>query len=590
MGLAGEGDDAAGEHVPVSCRQWTRQLSDPGHEERLGADRHEPAGQERPQRGRIAGRYLGEHRLTRLDQSLCLGDQPAAQTGRSDVTEAFDRHLEPPDQAGPERDEARVVAEDPYIDPVSARPGDAGMVVEIGAYRKCSTTGSSGDQHRVVRTDRSAGSGEPSQHIRLIDTTETVGAAGAQLVRIPIGQHDRVACELDDRMVAAPLGAHDLHGTVDTGKAILGGCQQQIEQPVHHPDEARDLGARGYGSRMRVDVMTVPESLRDMGAVARRTQAAGFDGMLLTEGARSVYPAAAAAALAVPELEYSTGVAVAFPRSPMVTAQSAWELQEATGGRFRLGLGTQVRTHVVRRYGVEFDHPGPRLRDYVRAVKACFAGFRGEALDHHGDFYELTFLNRQWSPGPIGAPDPPVDVAAVNPWMLRMAGEVADGVHVHPLGEPGYLRRHVLPQVAAGASASGRTRDDLSVVVPVLTVVGDNDEEISRSREAARFSLSFYGSTPNYGFIWDEAGFEGTTDRIRAKQKGGDFAGMAAEVTDDHLAAFTTEASWDGLADALISTYGDIADRLAFYSPMGETPERFDRYGAVARAVSDRTT
>jgi alkanesulfonate monooxygenase SsuD/methylene tetrahydromethanopterin reductase-like flavin-dependent oxidoreductase (luciferase family) len=132
-----------------------------------------------------------------------------------------------------------------------------------------------------------------------------------------------------------------------------------------------------------------------------------------------------------------------------------------------------VRTHVVRRYGVEFERPGPRLRDYVSAVKACFAAFRGAPLDHHGEFYDLDFLTPQWSPGPIEQPDPKVDVAAVNPWMLRMAGEVADGVHVHPIGEPGYLERHVVPGIAAGAARAGRDPDDIAVIVPVTTVVGD---------------------------------------------------------------------------------------------------------------------
>ncbi len=323
-----------------------------------------------------------------------------------------------------------------------------------------------------------------------------------------------------------------------------------------------------------------------MGDVARRAATAGFDGMLLTEGARTVYPAATAAALAAPGLDLSTGVAVAFPRSPMITAQVAWELQEATAGSFRLGLGTQVRTHVVRRYGVEFDRPGPRLRDYVRAVKACFAGFRGAPLDHHGDFYELTFLNPQWSPGPIEFGDPKVDVAAVNPWMLRMAGEVADGVHVHPIGEPGYLRRHVVPNLTIGAESAGRSVEDITVILPVTTIVGDTDEEIAVAREAARRSLSFYGSTPNYAFIWDEAGFEGTTSRIRERQKAGDIKGMAAELTEEHLAVFCTEASWDGLGQALVDEYATLVDRLVFYNPAGETPERFERYGAVARSIS----
>ena len=335
--------------------------------------------------------------------------------------------------------------------------------------------------------------------------------------------------------------------------------------------------------------MTLPGPLATMGATAEATQRAGFDGMLFTEGGRTPYPAITAAALAAPGLEMSTGVAVAFPRSPMITAQVAWELQELTDGRFRLGLGSQVRTHVVRRYGVDFDRPGPRLRDYVLAVKACFAGFRGEPLDHHGEFYDLDFLNRQWSPGPIAPVDPKVDIAAVNPWMLRMAGEVADGVHVHPIGEPGYLSRHVLPNVAIGRDRSGRGDGDVGIIVPVTTIVGDTDEEIAQGRDRARASLSFYGSTPNYAFIWDEAGFDGTTARIRARQKAGDFAGMAEEITDDHLAVFCTEARWDDLADALIAKYEGTVDRLVLYNPAFDSPDRFERYGAVARQISDRT-
>lgn len=336
---------------------------------------------------------------------------------------------------------------------------------------------------------------------------------------------------------------------------------------------------------VHVDVMTLPQPLQTIGELARRTQNAGFDGVLFTEAGRTPYMNAALAAQAAPGLQLSTGVAVAFPRSPFVTAATAWELQEATGGNFRLGLGTQVRTHVVRRYGVEFERPGPRLRDYVLAVKACFAAFRSGRLDHHGDFYSLDFITPQWSAGPIDAPDPKVDIAAVNPWMLRMAGEVADGVHVHPLGEPGYIARHVLPNVAAGVQKSGRSMDDVSLIVPVMTVVGDSDEERHRERELVRASLSFYGSTPNYAFIWDEAGFEGTTARIREKQKAGDIAGMAAQISDEHLTTFVTEATWDGLADALSARYGQTAARLVLYNALSD-PDRFERYGAVAQQLS----
>jgi probable F420-dependent oxidoreductase len=334
-----------------------------------------------------------------------------------------------------------------------------------------------------------------------------------------------------------------------------------------------------------VDAMTTPQPLDKIGDLARRAQESGFSGLLLTETGRTAYLNAAVASQAAPGLELSTGVAVAFPRSPFVTAATAWELQEATGGKFRLGLGTQVRTHVVRRYGAAFERPGPRLRDYVLAVKACFAAFRSGKLDHHGEFYDLDFITPQWSAGPIEAPNPKVDVAAVNPWMLRMAGEVADGIHVHPLGEPGYIARHVVPNVAEGAEKSRRSASDVAVIVPVMTIVGDSDEEWHKERELVRASMSFYGSTPNYSFIFDQAGFEGTTARIREKQKVGDFKGMAAQITDDHIATFATESTWDGLADALIEKYEGIATRIVLYNAVGDQ-ERFERYGAVARRIS----
>jgi alkanesulfonate monooxygenase SsuD/methylene tetrahydromethanopterin reductase-like flavin-dependent oxidoreductase (luciferase family) len=166
-----------------------------------------------------------------------------------------------------------------------------------------------------------------------------------------------------------------------------------------------------------------------------------------------------------------------------------------------------------------------------------------------------------------------------------MAGEVADGVHVHPLGEPGYIARHVVPNLIAGAQKSGRSASDIAVIVPAMTIVGDSDEERHNEREFVRASMSFYGSTPNYAFIWDEAGFDGTTARIREKQKAGDFTGMAAQITDEHIATFATESTWDGLADALVDKYGETATRIVLYNALGD-PDRIERYGAVARRIS----
>ena len=269
---------------------------------------------------------------------------------------------------------------------------------------------------------------------------------------------------------------------------------------------------------MKVHVMTGGTALGKFGQLARDAADAGFAGLVITESGRTAYLPAAVAAVEGLDLDLATGVAVAFVRSPMVTAATAWELAAASGGRFRLGLGTQVRAHVERRYGAAFDPPGPRMRDYVRAVKACFAGFRGGGLDHHGEFYELTLLPPAWSPGPIDVPDPPVDVAAVNPWMLRMTAAEADGVHVHPLNSPTYYEQTLLPNLRAGRLAGHGTEalDDFTAFVPVFTAAGDTSEERARWREATRTMVGFYGSTPNYAFIFEQIGRPGTTEALRA--------------------------------------------------------------------------
>src|SRR3954470_2824661 len=265
--------------------------------------------------------------------------------------------------------------------------------------------------------------------------------------------------------------------------------------------------------------MTTAAPLRQMQELARDAAASGFSGLVVTEAGRTAYLSCAAAALAA-DIDIATGVAVAFPRSPMVTAQSAWELAETSGGRFRLGLGTQVRAHVERRYGAEFESPGPRLREYVEVVRAIFRAFRGEErLAYEGKFYNLSLLPAQWSPGAIPVPDPPIDVAAVNPWILRMAGAVADGVHVHPLNTPTYLRETVVPSVAEGAKSAGRDAAAVQLIVPVFTVVGDTPEAQHECREMARMQVSFYGSTPNYRFIFEQLGEPELTDRIRERQK-----------------------------------------------------------------------
>lgn len=343
---------------------------------------------------------------------------------------------------------------------------------------------------------------------------------------------------------------------------------------------------------MRVHAMAFAGELHDFQQVARRAAAAGFSGLVVTEAGRTAYLSVAAAALSGAELDLATGVAVAFPRSPMVTAATAWELTEASRGRFRLGLGTQVRAHVERRYDAPFDPPGPRLREYVLAVKACFRAFRDEApLAFHGEHYDLSLLPAMWNPGAIDRPDPPVDIAAVNPWMLRMAGEVADGIHVHPLHSSTYLAETLVPNLNTGAERAGRDPSQGAVFLPVLTVAGDTEEERAQAREAARAQVAFYGSTPNYAFMFDQVGRPGTTEALRTAQKAGDLPGMFGVIDDELLARFVVEGTWDELPGAIIEHCAALAGRdvnVVLYSAgmaAGSTEDTFERFGAVAAEV-----
>jgi probable F420-dependent oxidoreductase len=343
---------------------------------------------------------------------------------------------------------------------------------------------------------------------------------------------------------------------------------------------------------VKVDMMIGGMPLRSMPALTRDAAGAGFSGLLVTETGRTAYLSCAVAALAA-DIDLSTGVAVAFPRSPMVTAKIAWELAEASRGRFRLGLGTQVRAHIERRYSSLFDPPGPRLREYLIALRKIFAAFRGESrLDHQGDFYSFSLLSGQWNPGPIDYPDPALDIAAVNPWMLRMAGEVADGVHVHPLNNVSYLRDMVITEVAAGAAKAGRDPTGVSLIVPCVTAVGDTSDELATRRQVARAQVAFYGSTPNYAFQFERLGFPETTARVREKQKVGDLPGMSAAITDDILQHFIVEATWDDLADRIVERYGGIADRVVLYdvgTDYRRDPKSIGRWGEVAKAVITAT-
>jgi probable F420-dependent oxidoreductase len=337
-----------------------------------------------------------------------------------------------------------------------------------------------------------------------------------------------------------------------------------------------------------IDLMTGGSTWEESADLARKLEHAGFSGMLYTETSQVPWMQITAAAMAAPELFFTTGIAVAFPRSPMVSAAVAYEINGNTGGRFRLGLGSQVKAHVTRRYSSEFDKPAARLRDYVLAVRACFRAFnRDEKLAHEGEFYNLSLLPTDWAPKPHEHPMK-VDISAVGPLMMKVAGEVADGVHVHPLHSMPYIENRLLPGVAEGAAKAGRDTSEIDLIIPVFACPGDTPEDRASYVARAKRQIGFYGSTPNYAFQFDDLGFEGTTSKIREKMKAGDIDGIADVITDEMLEMFAVVAPWDEMADRLIERYSGRAARVVMY--LGEPEMRRDadhlgKWGEIATAV-----
>jgi probable F420-dependent oxidoreductase len=339
---------------------------------------------------------------------------------------------------------------------------------------------------------------------------------------------------------------------------------------------------------MELDLYCTEPHPARIGEIARQAQAAGFAGLWVTEAAHNPYIACALAAEAADRLVLGTDVAIAFPRSPMVTAQAAWDLAALSGGRFILGLGTQVKAHLERRFSVPAERPAARIREYILALRAIFDAFAKRApLRFEGEFWRFSLLTDFFDPGPIEVADPPIYLAGVNDRMARVAGEVADGFCVHPLNSPKYLSEVVRPSIEEGAKQSGRDAGAVSMVAPVFTIIGEPGPELDRQRDAIRLQIAFYGTTPSYGRVFEVHGRDDLGARLGALLRSGDQEAMAAAIDDDLLDAFAVSSSWDGLADALLSRFSGLADRIFPYSVRGlSDPETAERWRAVAAAVA----
>ena len=317
---------------------------------------------------------------------------------------------------------------------------------------------------------------------------------------------------------------------------------------------------------MKLDLLLVGSPLGRAADVARRAEAAGYDGIFIAEAVNDPYLTSAVGLEATTRLEMGPAIALAFTRSPMVTAMMAWELQGASGGRFKLGLGPQVKAHNERRFSVPYEKPAAKLAEQVRALRAIWAAFAGEAaLDFHGDFYRFDLLTEFFNPGPIDAPPPPVYLAAVNPFSFRTAGEVADGVHVHPLHTPRYLTEVAYPALDEGLARSGRQRGDIVVSAQVMVIAGEGEER-RRMEEAVRAQLAFYGSTRTYRAPLELAGYGDLNARLHQLMAAGDRAALLAAVPDELVDEFAVRGdSWEDVAAAARKRYEGLVDRISLY-------------------------
>ena len=322
---------------------------------------------------------------------------------------------------------------------------------------------------------------------------------------------------------------------------------------------------------VRVDTMMQGTSIAELADEARDREKAGYDGLWTFETAHDPFVQLMPVAEHSERLAVGTAIAVAFARSPMTMAYTANDLQNHSRGRLLLGLGSQVKPHIERRFNMPWSSPAPRMREYISALRAIWASWNsGERLNFRGDFYSHTLMTPFFSPGPNPWGPPRVYLAAVGEHMTRVAGEVCDGLIPHPLTTQRYLRERTLPLLEEGLAASGRTLDGFSISLQGLVVTGRTEEEMAAADLGVRRQIAFYGSTPAYHGVlelhgWGELGVE--LNRLSRSTDEDRWVRMGELIDDDVLAAFAVVAEPDALGPALVARFGDIVDRFTFYTP-----------------------
>jgi probable F420-dependent oxidoreductase len=327
--------------------------------------------------------------------------------------------------------------------------------------------------------------------------------------------------------------------------------------------------------------------------LAKRAEQAGFDGILSAEIAHDPFVPLAFAAVATERVRLGTAIAVCFPRSPMVMANTAWDLQTQSRGRFTLGLGVQVKGHNERRFSVPWTAPVPRVREYIESLRAIWSCWeKGEKLAYEGDHYRFTLMTPEFAPTPTGLPRVPITLAAVGPAMIKLAGRICDGVRLHGFATRKYLEQVALPNLYDGLEQSGRDRKTFEVWGGGFVATAATEEALAEQIERIRYRVAFYGSTRSYHPVFEVHGWEDLGQKLHAMSKQGRWNEMAAEVPDEVLHTFAAIATHAGLKKAVEERFGGIVDsialdfdadtgveqRLDLIQDMRRIPSRFERF------------
>lgn len=311
----------------------------------------------------------------------------------------------------------------------------------------------------------------------------------------------------------------------------------------------------------------------EIGKHAARAEAMGFDGLHVPDAVHDGLLLSAMALGATEKLLVGTGVLLAFPRSPMITAIAAWDLQKMSGGRFELGLGTQVKANIEKRYSARWDSPVPQLREYVQSIKAIFNSFQtGERLNFEGEHYTLTKLQPFFNPGPIDHPDIPILCGAVGPAMTRMVGRIADGMITHPTNTPPeYIRDVCLPRLHAGFDKAGKSGEGFKLVLGPLTATGKDEAIVAAQWEKQRNLLGFLYSTPAYWPSLELFGWQDKGQQLLDLTRAGNWQDMPNIITDDMLEKFVPRGTYGEIAGVYTARYAGLTRRITF--PMPDDPQ-----------------